>query len=149
MFSCTHPFIFQEMIFASWRHNLATLATGNEPKRKRDRKERRAPFKSSPTETNFAAWRHNFDLKQESNPILELDPEDIFSTWRRNLVVRESRIKMSMEEVDEQEDVFADWRPNLWEDVDDPEDLADEHRLLKNKKRLQRKSHNLKRKRHF
>ena len=137
------------MIFASWRYNLATLVTGNEHRSKRGRKERRATFRSSPTDTNFAAWRHNFDQKPESNPVVELSPDEIFSSWRKNLVLRESTIRMSMEEVDGAEDVFADWLPNLWEDVDDPEDLADEHILLKNKKRLQRKSHNLKRKRHF
>jgi hypothetical protein len=142
------------MIFASWRHNLATLATGKEQKRKRERKARRAIFGSSPTEDNFAAWRHNFDQTdhaQQSNQLDDLCYEDIFSSWRKNLFVKELKIKMSMEEEEVAEDVFADWRPNLnlWEDLDDPEDLADEHRLLKNKKRQLRKSHNLKRKRHF
>ncbi len=48
------------------------------------------------------------------------------------------------------EDIFADWLPNLYDELEeDPEELTDDHRLLKNKKRQLRKSNNLKRKRHF
>jgi hypothetical protein len=50
----------------------------------------------------------------------------------------------------DEEDIFADWLPNLYDEMEeDPEDMTDDHRLLKNKKRQLRKSHNLKRKRHF
>lgn len=137
----------KEVIFASWRFNFSTQPEVEERK-KRNRKR----IVSYPEDDLFAAWRHNLveaPLPQYGPEVRDTSPEDYFSSWRRNLYsTHETKRKNSLRL--DGEDIFADWLPNLYDEMEeDPEELTDDHRLLKNKKRQLRKSNNLKRKRHF
>lgn len=135
------------MIFASWRHNLSDSSKTERVGRLRNRKHKRA--KSFPSENYFASWRHNLESRNRNiSPEKSCSPENYFSAWRINLDPMSSVLSPSDSE--DGEDIFGDWIPNLWEiEEEDPEFQPDDHRLIKNKKRIQRKSHNLKRKRHF
>ena len=95
----------------------------------------------------FASWRHNLELRAQIPAEKVRSPENCFSPWRQ-LFHPEVIVMSSVgEDEDDPVDIFSDWMPNLFDDDDDF--LPDDHRLIKNKKRIQRKSHNLKRKRHF
>ena len=124
----------------SWRHNFVD----DDAKERRCRKRQKA----FDADNFFASWRHNLEA---SVTLTSADkycaPENHFAAWRQifdPVIIEES---LDEESIDDPVDIFCDWMPNLFDDDDDYH--PDEHRLIKNKKRIQRKSHNLKRKRHF
>jgi hypothetical protein len=138
--------LLQEVYFASWRHNFVDVDNAAEPRvRKR--------AKTFPADNYFASWRHHLDADAGSERVRQkaCSPENWFSVWRKifdDPACRKSTAAASAV-AEEDVDIFSDWMPNLFDDDEDPELQPDDHRLLKNKKRIARKSNNLKRKRHF
>jgi len=135
----------KETIFASWRNNLDVP----------DQPELRltSPWKQFHCEDMFAGWRHNFEKPQKVGGSKRPNPESCFEAWRIIFNPDEKGSKSKDAPPVHPEAYFQDWLANLQTEASDEGDVSAEVEseagaALKNKKRAQRKSQNLKKKRH-